>query len=105
MKAVNLLLEDDEIMILRSGARLLPIMMPEMAEHELVQNYCKKILEATAGIGQDWKKEIGKMQRAMRRLQGTPDFQRFIDQYKLIETLLVQEMTKEDSEIPPAENS
>lgn len=102
MKAVTLLLEDDEIFILRSGVRMLKIMLPEEASHELVDSYCKKILEATGGLSDDYMNEIGKMQRAMRRLKQMPAFQQFINSYKDIEKLLVEEMMKEDNgEIPP----
>ena len=93
MKEINLLLEDDEILFMRLQARILPIMIPETTEQ--VDSYVKKVLDATSDISQDSRKEIGKIQRAMRRVKKMPQYGEFMDRYKVIENLLIKYIERE----------
>lgn len=95
MKQINLLLEDDEIVLLRGGVRMFEFFNPE--ENELIDTYRKKILEATNDVGFDVKKQIGIMQRAMRRIRTTSEFKEFHTHLKILEKMLVVEMQKEEN--------
>lgn len=94
MKAVQLMLEEDEVMFLRMQARMMELMLPET--NEQIDSYIRKILEATADLDKDWRKEIAKMQRAMRRVKTMPEYDEFMEKYKVIEKLLIIEMQKEN---------
>lgn len=93
MKAINLLLEEDEIMLLRMQVRMMELMLPET--NEQIDAFIKKILEATDELDSEWKKEIGKTQRAMRRVKETFQYAEFMGSLKVIEKLLVKEISKE----------
>jgi len=93
MKAITLILDDDEIMFMRMQARMIRIMMPET--NEQIESYMKKILDATSDISDDSKKEIGIMQRAMRRVREMPEYKEFMNNFKIVEKLLIAEMEKE----------
>lgn len=95
MKAINLLLEEDEIMLLRMQIRLMQIMLPE--SNEQVDGFIKKILDATAEAGEDTRKDIAKMQRAMRRIKETPFFEELTSVIKQLEKILIEEMEKENN--------
>lgn len=93
MKAIQLFFEDDEIMILRGQARMMQLMLPE--SNEQIDTYIHKILEATDDLNPEWKKEIGKMQRAIRRIKVTPEYAKFMSELGIIEKLLAKEISKE----------
>lgn len=99
MKPIYLLLEDDEIFILRSQVRFMQIFAPET--DELLNSFTKKILEATNNeISEDWRKEIGKMQRALRRIKQTPFFEEFMVSMNELQKKLMEEMLKEGDNPP-----
>ncbi|GEM_PF-6579164 len=95
MQQITLLLEDDEIALLRGGVRMFEFFNPE--ENELIDTYRKKILEATNDVGFDVKKQIGIMQRAMRRIRITPEFSELQSHFKILESMLATEMQKEEN--------
>lgn len=104
MKEVNLILEDDEIFLLRGQVRMLQLFVPDMAEgggEELINSFSKKILEATGNIDSDYRKEIGKMQRAMRKIKATPFYPLLLSTMQTLQTMMVQEIQKEDDTPPP----
>lgn len=99
MKAVNLLLEDDEIFLLRGQVRMMQLFVSDMAEgggEELIQSFSKKILEATGNIDGDYRKEIGKMQRAIRKIKETPFYPLLLSTMQTLQTMMVKEMEKEN---------
>lgn len=81
------------IMLLRMQVRMLELMLPET--NEQIDSFIKKILEATDDLNPEWKKEIGKTQRAMRRVKTTTEYSQFMGSLKVIEKLLIEEMQKE----------
>lgn len=93
MKSISLLLEDDEMMLLRSQVRMMELLLPET--NETIDSFINKILEATNDLSPEWKKDIGKMQRAMRRVKETVQFTIFMNHFSNIEKLLIQELDKE----------
>lgn len=94
MMTVQLTLEDHEVMIMRSQARMMQIFMPESTEE--IDRYIAKILDATSEIGSDWRKDIGKMQRAARRAKETLAYSVFLAAMNNLEKQLAIEMQKED---------
>lgn len=60
----------------------------------------KKILEATTDINQDYRKEIGKMQRAMRAIKETPFYPLLLTTMEALGKMMQEEMKKEDN-LPP----
>lgn len=103
MKSINLLLEEDEILLLRGQIRMIQIMLPET--NEQIESYAKKILDATNDISEDSRKEIGKMQRAMRRVKETFQYAEFMSSYQVLEKILIREIEKEEKQadglVPP----
>jgi hypothetical protein len=96
MKSINLLLEEDEILLMRMQVRMMEIMLPET--NEQIDAYIAKILDATNDVSQNTRNEIGKIQRAMRRVKGTPQYVEFMATYKVVEKMLIKEMEKEETE-------
>jgi hypothetical protein len=94
MKQVVLLMEEDEIMILRSQARMMELMMPET--NEMIDSYIKKILDATDHINPEWKKEIAKMQRAVRIVKQTPEYVDFMEKVNIIQNKIAEEISKQN---------
>ena len=94
MREISLLLEEDEIFLMRAQARMFQVMSIE--ENDLIDSYMAKVLQATESLGQDWRKEIGKMQRAMRRIRATPLFAELQIKLADLQKALVEEMQKEE---------
>lgn len=95
MKEVVILMEQDEIMIMRSQARMMQLMMPET--NEMIEAYIKKILEATNElISQEWREEIGKMQRAIKIVKKTPEYEDFMVQMNILQGKIADEMKKQE---------
>ena len=93
MKHVELLLEEDEIMLLRASVRMIPFFSPE--ENELLEGYVRKILSATSILGEDYMHEIGKMQRAMRKIRATDEFSELMNHFAIMQKMIVEEMSLE----------
>jgi len=94
MKSITLLLEQDEVMTLRMLARMMQLMTPE--SNEQLDRFVNKILDATNDLNPEWRKEIGKMQRALRKIKTTPEYAEFQVKMKVIEKMMVKEMQKEE---------
>ena len=95
MKEVVFLMEQDEIMIMRSQARMMELMLPE--SNEVVDAYIKKILDGTDGfLSPEYRKEIGKMQRAIRIVKGTPEYVDFIEKMEIMQKLIQKEIQKQE---------
>lgn len=100
MKPIYLLLEDDEIFILRSQVRFMQIFAPD-GNDELLKSFTQKILQATSTeISEDWRKEIGKMQRALRKIKETPFYSDFMVMMEELQKKLMEEMLKEGDNPP-----
>lgn len=95
MREIKLLLEEEEIMLMRMQARMTALIVPDM--DELVDAYIRKVLEATDDLNPELKKEIGRMQRALKRIKETAEYNEFIRHMKQLEILLVKEMEKGDT--------
>jgi hypothetical protein len=95
MKQVVLLMEQDEIMVLRMQARMMELMMPET--NEMVDNFIKKILDSTNDlISPEYRKEIGKMQRAIRIVKTTQEYGEFMDKMNVLQKIIAKEMQKQE---------
>ena len=94
MKEVCMLLEEDEILILRSQARMIGLLVPDAPEQ--VDVYVKKVLDATSDASSKTKHEIGKMQRAMRKIQKTLHYTEFKISFEKIQNMMAEEMAKEE---------
>lgn len=101
MKAITLLLEDDEQFILRAIIKQLEIMSPDIegGDFEPLKNMSKKIVEATNDLGQEWKNDIGKLQKSVRAVRGTPEYKAMINASVKLNELIVEEMKKLDNKI------
>lgn len=95
MKQVVFLMEDDEILVMRMQARMMELMMPET--NEMVDNYIKKILDGTdEHISDEYRKEIGKMQRAIRIVKQKPEYVDFMEQMEILQKVIAVEMKKQE---------
>lgn len=70
MNHIQLFLEDDELLLLRSSVKLIQMFDLDMDQgsKELTDSYCTKISDATNMLSPEWRKEIGNTQRAIRAL-------------------------------------
>jgi hypothetical protein len=91
---LSVILEDDEATLLRASLRMMQMLNMDELQTELISNYVNKMLEATASLSQEWKKEIGKMQRAMRRLPEEYKGE-FLAAINMFNQRLIGEMMKE----------
>ena len=64
---------------------------------ELIEGFIKKVLDATSDLDQDYKKEIGKMQRATRKIKESPFYPMFITCMQTFQSLLVKEIENENN--------
>lgn len=95
MKQVVFLMEQDEIMVMRMQARMMELMMPET--NEMVDAYIKKILDGTDGlISEEYRKEIGKMQRAIRIVKLTPEYEEFMGKLNILQEVIAVEIKKQE---------
>jgi hypothetical protein len=93
MKNINLILDDQEILLLRMQARLMPILLPEM--DEMTSSFCDKVLSATVDCPDDARREIGKAQRAFRAVKQTQQYAEFMRAYSVVMGLVQEEMDKD----------
>lgn len=96
MKVITLMLEDDEQFIIRSFIKQLEIMAPDIGagDYEPLQNLSRKIVEATQDLSQEWKNDIGRMQKAARAVRGTPQYVEFLAANEILTKLIIEEMKK-----------
>lgn len=99
MKQITILMDESEILILRGQVRMLQIM--DIDESELMASYTQKILQATEDIDFDTRKEIGKLQRAMRRIKASAAFPFILTFMKSFGELIQDELNKENFPFPP----
>ncbi|MEQ1888351.1 MAG: hypothetical protein ABL951_04115 [Alphaproteobacteria bacterium] len=96
MQEINLLLESDEIGFLRLNARMMALFNPE--GNEMVEQFITKVLSATDEfVSDEQRKEIGKLQRAIKSIRNKPLWPMLIAIMKELEMAMIEEMKKEEN--------
>lgn len=101
MTPITLILEDDEMFYLRGFMRQMELMLPDIdnsGDETALHTLMKKIIEATVNVSPEWRREIGKMQRAIRKVRGTPEYAEMLGAMQALTNKMQEEIAKEDKE-------
>lgn len=101
MTPITLILEDDEMFYLRGFMRQMELLLPDMADSRdetAFHTLMKKVIDATVDVSPEWRREIGKMQRAIRKIRGTPEYAEMLGAMQVLTNKMQEEMAKEDKD-------